>query len=111
MTKKDSKDDLIGFQEFIEYKEKKMPKINKNASTGFELYSFIERDSQRLSKLLSLFEEKTFMLNTYPQDAKITLDLENEIILKKEALIKKFKNPTSQLNKNINDLLSNHFES
>lgn len=111
MSKKEKNNDLIGFQDFLEYQDEKIAghTSRRNRNTGFELYSFIERESERLTQFLTLFEEKAFMLKKYPQDTKIIIDTESKIIEERINLINKIKHTKSQVNVNINELLSTHF--
>jgi hypothetical protein len=111
MSKKNEPGDLIGFKDFLDYQEEKIPKRMKRAqNSGFELYSFLERESFRLSKLLSLFEEKVFVIKNYPQDTKIIIDTESSIIEERINLVNKLAKPTSKLNSNIDEVLKKHFQ-
>ncbi len=111
MSKKNDPGDLIGFKDFLDYQEEKIPKRMKRASSsGFELYSFLERESERLSRFLSLFEEKAFVIKNFPQDTKIIIDTESKIIESRINLINKLAAPKSQINLNIEEVLARHFK-
>lgn len=111
MSKKDDKN-LIGFKDFLDYQEEKLPKIVKrNQPSNYELYSFLERESERLSRLLKMFEEKAFVMKNYPQDTKIIIDTESDIIEKRIEVISKLSSKESSLNKNLQSILNAHFKS
>jgi hypothetical protein len=112
MSKKNDPGDLIGFKDFLDYQEDKIPtRMKRTQNLGFELYSFLERESIRLSKFLSLFEEKAFVIKNYPQDTKVIIDTESTIIETRVNLIAKLGSPSSQINSNISDVLKKHFKS
>lgn len=112
MAKKnnDIPDDLIGFKEFIEYEEKKRPTHSRRSkSSGLHHLSFLESESQRLSKTLELCEEQTFGINRYPQDKKI-LEKQDQLIEKNRMIIiELLRRKDSPLTKNLTEIFKIHF--
>jgi dsDNA-binding SOS-regulon protein len=63
MTKKNDKDDLIGFEELLQDQKKSfLPKPPKSqareSESGLEQLTFLEEDAQRLDKMIDLFDNK-----------------------------------------------------
>ncbi len=83
MTNK--KDENIGFKEFLEGEDKSFLENpnsgNKNRNlSNFELETFLEQDSMRMSKLIETFEEKAFVIKKYPQAAQLVIEAEAQNI-------------------------------
>ena len=106
------KDDLIGFRDFIELEGIKKPNgiPKRDISTDHELSSFLEKESERLSKAIEVCEDRVYSLKNYSQYEA----LKNEQIIKNE----KYQNLVtielakhdSILTRNLTELFQNHFE-
>lgn len=110
MSKNDDKD-LIGFKDFLDYEgQRKASSKTRTDHSGFELFTFLEQDSNRLSKLISLLEEKTYMLKNYPQDVSLLIKQEKINIDLRKKVIEKLKRDDSPLINSLNELLIPHFD-
>jgi hypothetical protein len=106
------KDDLIGFRDFIELEGIKKPigTHKRDISTDHELSSFLEKESERLSKAIEVCEDRVYSLKNYSQYEA----LKTEQVLMNE----KYKNivtielakHNSILTRNLTELFQNHFE-
>ena len=107
----DEKDDLIGFREFIEAEgitpQKEAPK--RDTSTGHELATFLERESDRLSKIIDVCEDWVYSLKNYSQFEALKKEQEkaNKVLL--EKMLPRLMDRDSILTKNLTELLHNHF--
>lgn len=113
MSQKGNENDMIGFKDFLENQEEKRaqrPKSRQNNSTH-ELLSFFEKENNRLDKLIQLYTQKISMINDYPQEASLIVELQSSIIDYKIKLIDEFKKPDSHVNKNLVDIFAHHFSS
>lgn len=113
MSKKTkNNEDMIGFKDFLDGENNKKPTRNKRIDNdNYELISFLEKDAKRLSNQIDLYEEKSYLIKSFPQDTRIIIRLESELYDRKLELIEKFKEPNSALRQNISDILSAHFSS
>ncbi len=103
-------DESIGFKDFIEIKNTPGLRGNQKQYSGnYDLFTFLERESVRLEKLLELCEEKSHMLKHYPQDTHLIVEQEAKNIQVRfdvvESLIKK----DSPLSLNLKLMLASHF--
>ena len=112
MTKKNSDDDLIGFRDFLDSEsEKTTAKMPTKRYNDFELMTFLEQDSIRITKHIETFEEKVYMIKNYPQDVKLTTDLEMDVASKKGEVLSYLNRNDSPLTINLSDLFNSFFNS
>ena len=73
------KDDLIGFRDFIDNDQGKSDKrsAGTRSKNDFELITFLEQDSQRLSNHIETFEEKAYVIKNYSQDPSLNIEAEH----------------------------------
>jgi len=111
VTKKNkNSSDIIGFKDFLDERDKKQPRINKRSlETNFELLTFLERESDRLGKIITVYDEKTHNIREYPQDTTIIAYQEANMIEAKIDTIELLKVKGSPFLKNLEDTLSAHF--
>ena len=112
MDKKSKKvpEDLIGFKEFIEYEEKKSPSLKGRVNgSNFDLLSFLENESIRLSKTIDLCEEQSYHLKKYSQVPPILSKQEQIINKNRQILMELLSRKDSPLTKNLKELLHIHF--
>ena len=108
--KKNDPNDLIGFKDFIEQDKNNTPaKKNKDSIKNYEVMTFLGQEVARLKNSMNLLEEKTFMLKNFPQDTKLTVQQEAENLENKLNLITDLSENGDILKKNLNELLSSHF--
>lgn len=112
MTKKKSNDDLIGFRDFLDHEQEKTSQKNvKKRDTDFELITFLEQDSKRITKHLETFEEKVYVLKNYPQDIKLISDQDFEVTKSKVKVMTNLNRNDSPLFINLAELFRNFFNS
>lgn len=112
MTKKNKDDDLIGFRDFIDFEsEKKTSRPNPKRYNDFELMTFLEQDSRRITQHIETFEEKVYMIKNYPQDIKLITEQELEVAEKKGTVISYLTRNDSPLIINLSDIFNNFFNS
>ncbi|MFT6632169.1 MAG: hypothetical protein ACJAS4_002131 [Bacteriovoracaceae bacterium] len=112
VKKTDTPDDMIGFKDFID-PEAPLPKARpkRDTSSGHEILTFLERESTRLSKIITLCEEKSFNLKRFPQSGKINELAQEQLDQLKSDMIQRLRTKDSPLTLNIKELLENHFSS
>ena len=112
MDKKNKKipSDLVGFKEFIEYDDIQTgTKKPKEISQNFDLLSFLENESIRLSKTINLCEEQTYTINKFNQ-SEFILEKQEQIINKNKLIITELlRRKDSPLTANLKEILSLHF--
>lgn len=107
---KDPQEEMIGFKEFLESTDNtQAPQRKRVDNLNHEMQSFLEKDANRLDKQISLFEEKTFMLKNFPQENKIIVDLETQIIEEKIKLFHILRTKPNGLYNNLSEILEKHF--
>jgi hypothetical protein len=110
--KKNENDDLIGFRDFLDHEhEKTSQKMSKKRDTDFELITFLEQDSKRITKHIETFEEKIYVLKNYPQDIKLLSDQEFEVTKSKVKVIANLSRNDSPLLINLAELFRTYFNS
>lgn len=113
MSKKTNDPDLVGFKEFIEDQKIKLntkpPSGTRAESSSHELLTFLNHETTRLDKLISLVEEKTHILKNYPQDSAIKIELETQLIKNRVFLFENLKSRESIFWKNLNEVYLKHF--
>lgn len=105
--KKDKNQDIIGFEEFLEFtKNKNASQLNKHLSKKgddqFELLTFLSSESKKLENLLELFQEKVNILKNCPQDITLTVKQETSNITMKTEIVQSLVQKNSPLNNNLN---------
>ena len=107
----DKDDDLIGFKDFLEVERKKNePKgTPRERPDGFELLTFLEQDSSRIQKLITLFEEKSYVLKNYPQSKIVLADITIHRDMLKEELTSLLSNPNSEFFNNLAEIFEEHY--
>ena len=114
MVKKTTPDELIGFKDFIEERDKKQPKISRtgrDSDSSFELLSFLERESDRLAKIIDICEEKSRTLSLFPHDSSIVAFQETDILENRIHIVEMLKQEDSPFIKNLDFLFKTHFSS
>lgn len=112
MTKKKADDDLIGFRDFLEAEgEKTSAKLPNKRFSDFELMTFLEQDSNRITKHIDTFEEKVYMIKNYPQDIKLLTDQEVNVESKKGEVLAHLKRNDSPFFINFSDIYKSFFNS
>lgn len=111
MSKKNQPDELIGFRDFLEHDAKQKPPQRNKRAEGYELITFLERESQRLEKVIDLCQDQTYVLKNFSQGDKLLIEIKNETIKHQMELISIIKREDSHLSQNIDELLQNHFNS
>ena len=111
MSKKKSGDnELIGFKEFLEHDDVQKQGIYESKQfRGFDLITFLERESERLSCQISLFEEKAFILRKFPQDVKIISEQEEKNFTLQTKAVEKVMDKSSVFYQNLDMVLQDHF--
>lgn len=112
MTKKKSDDDLVGFRDFLDNEpEPQLGKSNVKRYNDFELMTFLEQDSKRITKHIETFEEKVYMIKNYPQDIKLTSELEVDVASKRGEVLSYLNRNDSPLVINLSELFNLYFNS
>ena len=111
MSNKD-KDDLVGFREFIDNDQVKNDKKHSGIrlNNDFELITFLEQDSKRLSNHIETFEEKAFVINNYPQDPSLNIEAEHSSIQSRVETISLCLKPEAPIHRNIAEIFSSFFK-
>lgn len=110
MTKK-SDDDLIGFRDFLDGDDKvskKNPTTLRNQN-DFELVTFLEQDSTRLSNHIDTFEEKVYVMKNYPQDPTLNVEAEHELIQSRVEAINLCLRPDAPIYRNLSEIFNRFF--
>lgn len=105
-------DDLRGFKDFLDGErsdnEKKMSKARK--SNDFELVTFLEQDSERLSRHIETFEEKVYVMKNFPQDPSLNIEAENKNIETKKEVITLCLKSEAPIYRNLAEVFNNFFQ-
>ena len=112
MEKKDpNQNDVIGFKELMDDIElpNKSKSRQKSEDHSYKMHTFLEYESNRLSKILDFYDMKILGLKNYPQSEKIHFDLEQELLVEKKLLIQKLKWKKSPLSQNLQGIFKIHF--
>ena len=112
MTNKNNDDELIGFKDFIEGENKTFMKPNsqkKRKDADFELVTFLEQESKRISKHINTYEEKVYVIKNYPQNPNLNIEAEAQNIQKRIETIELCKKENSPLFKNLADIFNQFF--
>ena len=112
MSPKDD-EEIIGFQEFIDSQDEKIPTSKahlRDPSTDYEVYSFLERDANRLDKMISLFQEQSHVLKHVSQSETLLQECQDERSKAKDYTLELIQKRKSILNRNISKLMFRHFK-
>jgi len=112
MSKKDD-EELIGFQDFIRggkdpFLKTDLPKKRKNVD--FELETFLEQESVRISKHIEVLEEKVYVIKKYSQYPSLLIQAESENNHIRTKTIELCSREDSPLFRNLNEIFSNFFK-
>jgi hypothetical protein len=108
----DDKDNLIGFRDFIDTDEAAKLKKSKSSrlANDFELITFLEQDSQRLSNHIETFEEKAYVIKNYSQDPSLNIEAEHRNIQSRVDTISLCLRQEAPVYRNIAEIFSNFFK-
>ncbi len=110
--KNDVPEDLMCFKDLLTDEDiKKHHKAKRDSSGNYEIFTFLDRESKRLGKIIELCEDRVHVLKNYPQQELIQKDLEKNLNEKKQEVITSLSLKDSPLTKNLNELLQLHFNS
>jgi ABC-type transporter Mla subunit MlaD len=109
-------EDLKGFEEFIEGQPTDTNFLPKGVAgakkdvAGFEHFTFLTNDSERLTKLKSLLSEKLPFSARFDQSAKLIQEQKDELDLLKKKLFEVCDKEGSPYRKSISEVFNNFFE-
>lgn len=110
MANNDEKDNLIGFKDIIdEYGVKKSAKQLRESEFNYKMLTFLDKESERLSKVINFCDDKITVLKKYPQNIKLEVELEVQLKLEKSKLVQRLRWDKSPLSVNIDTMLKTHF--
>ena len=109
MANKD-KDDMIGFKGLMNDYGIKRPKASsRDNEFTYKMLSFLEKESERLGKIIEFCDEKTLSLKSFPQNIKLEIEVDLELKKEKQKLIQRLRWEKSPLSVNIDNMLKTHF--
>lgn len=115
--KSSDSDDLKGFEEFIEgqpadgsFLPKGVGGGSKKNEAGFEHFTFLTNDSDRLLKLTNLLNQKLPFSAKFDQSAKLIKEQKDEIELLKKRLFEVCEEKDSPYKKSLNEIFNSFFE-
>lgn len=109
-------EDLKGFEEFIEGQSSESTFLPKGVGgspkkeTGFEHFTFLTNDSERLTKLKYLLTEKLPFTSRFDQSAKLIHEQKDELELMKKKLFELGDKATSPYRKSLKETFDSFFE-
>lgn len=108
-------EDIKGFEEFIEGQPQEtsfLPKgvAGKKNEAGFEHFTFLTNDSERLTRLKSLLSDKLPFSAKYDQSAKLIKDQKEEIAALRKNLFQHLDEKGSSYRKSLNEIFDSYFE-
>jgi hypothetical protein len=110
-------EDIKGFEEFIEGQQAETSFLprgvgggSKKNETGFEHFTFLSNDSDRLMKLRNLLNEKLPFSAKYDQSVKLVREQKEEIELYKKKLFEVGEQPDSPYKKSLGEIFNSFFE-
>ena len=115
MSKKsnDESENLVGFKDFLDgqsaYKHKR-PSRKADSEGNYGLFTFLERESIRLSKTLNFLDTKVLSLKNNPQGTYLVEQEKKRLAETKKKLLKEMIKKESTATKNISELLESHFK-
>jgi hypothetical protein len=104
-------EDLKGFEEYLESLNFSPLKINENKrlDENFELYTFLELNNLRISKILDLFSHQIHTIKNYPQDIGLVIKAEANNMALREKIHKKLLKKDSNYYKHLEHLFNRFF--
>jgi len=112
MTNKKDDDDISGFKEFLDGEDKSFLQSapqKKRQNVDFELVTFLEQESRRISKHIETFEEKVYIIKNYSQNPNLNIEAETSNIQTRIETVELCKRSNSPLFKNLGDIFSQFF--
>ncbi|MAZ46970.1 MAG: hypothetical protein CME65_00315 [Halobacteriovoraceae bacterium] len=109
MSSNKEDDDLIGFRDFIE-KDKRPSPPKEKRSINHEMQTFLQREEQRLRKLVDLYEEKSNLIKNYDQYHKLRQKASAHLHDKRKETIRSLKSGGTHFKKNLEELLGSYFK-
>lgn len=109
-------ENLKGFEEFIEGQQSESSFLprgvggSKKNETGFEHFTFLTNDSERLTKLKSLLTEKLPFSTKFDQSEKLIKDQKSEIELLKTKIFALSNQPDSKYHTSLKEIFDSFFE-
>lgn len=110
-------DDIKGFEEFIEgqpadssFLPRGVGGSNKKNDAGFEHFTFLTNDSDRLMKLKLLLSEKLPFSSKFDQSIKLIKDQKDEIIVLRKKLFEALDKEGSPYRKSLSEIFNSYFE-
>lgn len=117
LLKTNDSEDLRGFEEFIEGQPNEgsfLPKGvgggSKKNEAGFEHFTFLTNDSERLLKMADLLNAKLPFSSKFDQSAKLINEQKNEIELLKKRLLEVCEEKDSPYKKSLREIFNSFFE-
>lgn len=117
LLKSNEPEDLKGFEEFIESQPSEsnfLPRGvgggSKKNDVGFEHFTFLTNDSDRLTKLKDLLSEKLPFTARFDQSAKLIKEQQDEIELYKKKLFEVCEETDSPYKKSVREIFNSFFE-
>ena len=109
----ENNDELIGFKDFLDGEDKsflEQPGSKKRVHSDFELVTFLQHESNRISNHIETFEEKVYILKNYSQFPNLLVDAETQNIEHRVEVIELCKREDSPLFKNLSNVFENFFK-
>lgn len=110
-------DDIKGFEEFIDgqsadgnFLPRGVGGSTKKDQAGFEHFTFLTTDADRLMKLKNLLTEKLPFSATFNQSDKLIQDQKNEINLLKTKLFEVLDTTNSPYRKSVEEIFDSFFK-
>jgi hypothetical protein len=110
-------EDLKGFEEFIEGQSSDssfLPKgvggSSKKNEAGFEHFTFLTNDANRLMKLKHLLSEKLPFSSRFDQGDKLISEQKDELVLLKKRLFEVCDQPGTPYRKSLSEIFNSFFE-
>ena len=117
LLKNNDPEDLKGFEEFIEgqpsdgsFLPKGVGGGAKKNEAGFEHFTFLTNDSDRLQKMADLLNAKLPFSAKFDQSAKLINEQKNEIELLKKRLLEVCEEKDSPYKKSLREIFNSFFE-
>lgn len=109
MSKNKNNDDMIGFKDFIENDKATTKRSSNQRIKDFELMTFLEQESKRLTKHIEMLEEKVYIIKNFSQGEKLLRDQEKKLADSKRKLIEIIKKKDSSFMKQMNSIFKDYF--
>jgi hypothetical protein len=112
MSNKYDDDEMIGFKDFMEGEDKSFLENlsqKKRKDADFELITFLEQESTRISKHIETFEEKVYVIKNYSQNPNLNIEAEAENIQARIETVELCKKENSPLFKNLTEVFRQFF--